>query len=156
MTENPQSTAQIAGHPLHPILIPFPIAFLVATFACDLGFWITGNPLWGTAAIWSLGAGIVTAAVAAATGFTDFVGDRRIRDLGDAWQHFLANLVAVLAAVANFYLRYRDGAEAAIFPWGILISAVVVLLLVFSGWKGGELVYRYRVAVLDNPRQGLR
>ena len=41
---NPQSTAQIAGHPLHPMLIPFQVAFLVATFVCDLIFWRTGNP----------------------------------------------------------------------------------------------------------------
>mgnify|MGYP003581083936 CR=1 FL=1 len=35
---NPKSTAQIAGHPLHPMLVPFPIAFFVATFACDLAY----------------------------------------------------------------------------------------------------------------------
>jgi len=42
-SRNPQSTAQIAGHPLHPMLIPFPVAFLVATLVCDLIFWRTGN-----------------------------------------------------------------------------------------------------------------
>ena len=38
------------GHPIHPMLIPFPIAFFVATFVCDMVFWQTGNPLWATAA----------------------------------------------------------------------------------------------------------
>jgi len=41
--QNPRSTAQIAGHPIHPMLIPIPIAFFVATFVCDLVFWQTGN-----------------------------------------------------------------------------------------------------------------
>ena len=41
---NPKSTAQIAGHPIHPMLIPFPVAFLVATLVCDLIFWRTGGP----------------------------------------------------------------------------------------------------------------
>ena len=36
---NPRSTASIAGHPVHPMLIPFPIAFFVATLVCDLVFW---------------------------------------------------------------------------------------------------------------------
>ena len=56
---NPQSTAKIAGHPIHPMLIPFPIAFFVGTFACDLAFWWTGNPAWVPPTVWLLGAGLV-------------------------------------------------------------------------------------------------
>jgi uncharacterized membrane protein len=78
---NPVSTANIFGHPIHPMLIPFPIAFFVATFVCDLVFWQTGNAIWITAATWLLGAGIVMAALAAMAGLTDFLGDQRIRDL---------------------------------------------------------------------------
>jgi len=155
MSDNPQSTLQIAGHPLHPILIPFPIVLLVGGLFCDLAFWVSANAGWATAALWSIGLGIIAAAVAAVAGFVDFVGDRRIRNLSDAWQHFLANGLAVVLAIINFYLRYRYGAEQGVFPWGISLSTLVVLLLLFSGWKGGELVFRYRVAVLDNPRKGL-
>src|SRR3712207_9188434 len=85
--QNPKSTAQIAGHPLHPMLIPFPIAFLVATFVCDLIFWRTGNGAWATATLWLLGAALLMAALAAAAGLTDFLGDGRIRDIGAAWHH---------------------------------------------------------------------
>jgi uncharacterized membrane protein len=56
---NPRSTAQIMGHPIHPMLIPFPIAFLVATLVCDLVFWRTGNPGWATASLYLLGAALV-------------------------------------------------------------------------------------------------
>jgi uncharacterized membrane protein len=73
---NPESTAKIAGHPLHPMLIPFPIAFLVATFACDFMFWQTGNAAWSTAALYLLGAALVMAGLAAVAGFTDFLGGR--------------------------------------------------------------------------------
>ena len=48
-TPNPKSTAEVAGHPIHPMLIPFPIAFLVATFVSDLIYWQTGNAAWSTA-----------------------------------------------------------------------------------------------------------
>ena len=41
---NPKSTANIAGHPIHPMLIPFPIAFLVSAFVTDLVYWATGEP----------------------------------------------------------------------------------------------------------------
>jgi uncharacterized membrane protein len=59
---NPKSTAQIAGHPIHPMLIPFPIAFFVGTFVCDLVYWQTSNTAWVTPTLWLLGAGLVMAA----------------------------------------------------------------------------------------------
>lgn len=52
---NPRSTASIAGHPIHPMLVSFPIAFFVATLACDLAFWQTGDQYWATTGLWLLG-----------------------------------------------------------------------------------------------------
>ena len=83
---NPKSTASIAGHPIHPMLIPFPIAFFVATFVCDLAYWQTSNAAWATAAIWLLGAGLIMAALAARGGqvaqnFAPKVGEKIPPDL---------------------------------------------------------------------------
>ena len=143
---NPQSTAQIAGHPLHPMLIPFPVAFLVATFVCDLIFWRTGNPAWSTASLWLLGAALIMAALAAVAGLTDFLGDQRIRDLGAAWHHLIGNVIAVLLSLWNWYRRYEAG-EAAVLPVGLILSGIVVLILLYTGWRGWEMVYRHRVGV---------
>src|SRR3954451_17033831 len=99
-SRNPQSTAQIAGHPLHPMLIRFPVAFLVATFVCDLIFWRTGNPAWSTASLWLLGAALIMAALAAVAGLTDLLGDQRIRHLA-AWHHMIGNVIAVLLSLWN-------------------------------------------------------
>jgi uncharacterized membrane protein len=146
---NPKSTASIAGHPLHPMLIPFPVAFLATAFVTDLVYWSTGNGGWATASMWLLGAGVVMGLAAALFGFTDFFGDARIRNISDAWQHMIGNLVAVVLALANWYMRYRSGAAAGVLPYGIWISLVTVLLLLFNGWKGWEMVYRHRVGVSD-------
>ncbi len=146
---NPRSTAQIAGHPIHPMLIPFPIAFLVATFVSDLIFWRTGNPGWATASLWLLGAALVVAALAALAGLTDFLGDSHIRDLSTAWFHMVGNVVAVLLSLLNWYRRY-DAGEAAVLPTGILISFIVVLIIIYTGWQGGKLVFVGRVGVADN------
>ena len=145
---NPQSTAQIAGHPLHPMLIPFPVAFLVATLVCDVLFWDTGNTAWSTASLYLLGAALVMAALAALAGLTDFLGDQRIRDLSAAWHHMLGNVVVVLLSLWNWYRRYEAG-DIAVLPTGLAISLVVVLLLLYTGWRGWEMVYRHRVAVSD-------
>src|SRR5205085_11520058 len=111
MSVNPESTAKIANHPLHPMLIPFPIAFLVGTLVSDLAFIGTGDAFWARASIWLIGAAIVMALLAALAGFTDFFGEPRIRSLTDAWYHMLGNLTAVVIALLNFLLRYRQGAE---------------------------------------------
>src|SRR5947207_202466 len=81
---NPRSTASVAGHPIHPMLIPFPIAFFVATFVCDLVFWGTRNASWFDATLWLLGAGLIMAALAAVVGLTEVLGDARIRNRNSA------------------------------------------------------------------------
>jgi uncharacterized membrane protein len=149
MANNPKVTAALGSHPLHPMLIPFPIAFLIGTLASDLAFWGTGNGFWAEASVWLVGAGIVTALIAALAGFTDFFGEERIRDLSAAWFHMIGNLTAVLIAVANFLLRYLQSPGDAVLPWGIVLSCITVGILLFTGWMGGEMVYRHRVGIID-------
>ncbi|HEY2885938.1 MAG TPA: DUF2231 domain-containing protein [Rhizomicrobium sp.] len=145
---NPQSTAKIAGHPLHPMLVSFPIAFFASTLAADLAFWKTGDAFWFVATEWLLGAGVVMALFAAVAGFTDFLGDRRIRELSVAWWHFLGNLLVVLVEAFNWYRRYQIGPDAVI-PTGLLLSLGAVLVLLVNGWLGWEMVYRKHVGVAD-------
>ena len=145
---NPQSTAKIAGHPLHPMLEPFPIAFFAGTFVADLAFWKTGDTFWFLATEWMLGAGVVMALLAAVAGFTDFLGDQRIRELSVAWWHFLGNLFVVLVEAFNWYRRYENGPDAVV-PTGLLLSLGAVLVLLVNGWLGWEMVYRKHVGVAD-------
>jgi uncharacterized membrane protein len=147
-TRNPVSTANIAGHPTHPILITLPIGLFVAVFLFDLVFWQTGNPAFATGSLWLLGAGLIGAALAATAGLVDFLGDYRIRALGDAWQHAIGNVILVLVQLFSFYQRYRYGTSAVV-PLGLSLSVVAVLIMLFTGWKGGELVFRNSVAGYD-------
>ena len=143
---NPQSTAKIAGHPIHPMLIPFPIVCFIMTFVLDI-LYARGDTGVAGASNWLLGVGLVMAALAAVTGLTDFLGDDRIRRLGDALKHMLANVTAVVLEVVNFVLRLKDPGFIA--TTGVYISLIVTLILVYSGWKGGNLVYRHGVGVHD-------
>jgi uncharacterized membrane protein len=146
------TTVQVSGHPIHPLLVPLPIGFLVGTFLCDLAYLATGNGFWAEAAFWSLVAAIVTAALAAVVGFIDFFGNARIRALNDAWLHMIGNVTAVVLALVSLLLRWGNP-EGAVLPWGLVISTLIVLLIVFTGWMGGELAYRHRVGMLPNERQ---
>ena len=146
---NPQSTAKIAGHPIHPMLIPFPIAFLIATLVSDIVFWRGAVAFWAVASVYLLGAALVMAALAAGAGLTDFLGDSRIRSLPHAWQHMIGNVIVVVLSLVNFLMRLGDP-SAAVVPLGLGLSLLVVLLLIFTGWRGGDLVYRHKVGVQDN------
>ena len=116
------STARIAGHPIHPMLVPFPIAFLIGALLADLAFWNTRDPFWGVAGAWLVGAGVAGGALAALAGLTDFLGSRRVRALGTAWVHFLGNATAIVLAICNLYLRTSaTSATEAVLPWGLAL-----------------------------------
>ena len=63
----------------------------------------------------------------------------------------IGNVVLVLIQLFSFYQRYRYGTSAVV-PLGLSLSFVAVLIMLFTGWKGGDLVFRHRVAVYDEPR----
>jgi uncharacterized membrane protein len=144
---HPRSTAQISGHPIHPMLIPFPIVCFIGTLVTDIVFLNNHDPGWATASRYILGVGIVMAALAAVAGLTDFMGDDRIRRASDALKHMLANVTAVVLEIVNFVLRLNS--DEAIGKVGVYLSVIVVLILVYSGWKGGDLVYRHGIGVND-------
>ncbi|HET9812846.1 MAG TPA: DUF2231 domain-containing protein [Sphingomicrobium sp.] len=148
-SSHPRSTAKIGGHPIHPMLIPFPIVCFIGVLVTDIVFLNNHDPGWATASRWLLGVGLVMAALAAVAGLTDFMGDDRVRRLGDAVKHMLANVTAVVLEVVNFFIRLNN--DDAIPGLGIILSAIVVLILVYSGWKGGDLVFRHGVGVHDTP-----
>ena len=151
----PQSTARIAGHPIHPMLVPFPIAFLVGALLTDIAYLKSGWAMWAYASSWLIGAGIVGALLAALFGFIDFFGDKRIRGASTARYHMIGNLTAVVLSIVNFVVHMRDGAMA-VAGLGISLSAIVVLLLLVNGWMGGHMVFRYGIGVrpIDTSKEG--
>ena len=146
---HPRSTAQIGGHPIHPMLIPFPIVCFIGTFLADIIYVQSGDNGWASASSWLLGIGLATAALAATAGVIDYLGDDRIRGLGDALKHMLANVAAVVIEAVNLALRIDN--RDFIGSTGVWLSGLVVLLLLYSGWKGGELVYKHGIGVHDHP-----
>ena len=142
---HPRSTARIGDHPIHPMLIPFPIVCFILTFVCDV-LYVRGEVGVASASNWLLIVGLVMAALAAVAGLTDFFGDKRIQG-ADAIKHMLANVTAVVLELVNLVLRFNN--PDAIASTGVYISGVVVLILLYSGWKGGDLVFRHGIGVRD-------
>lgn len=150
MSEQPRSghhapapaKAAIGGHAIHPMLIPFPIAFLVGVLATDLAFVFTSDPFWARASYWLVVAGITTGLLAALPGLIDFTGIERARRHKAGWIHLFGNLLMIAIATLNWFLRVGDPIPGAV---EITLSAVTAGLLAITGWYGGELAYRHLV-----------
>lgn len=142
-----RSTAQMAGHPVHPMFVPFPIAFWLAALFCDISFVSTGQSGWPVGAVWLVGAGLVFALVAAVFGFVDFLGEARIRELRHAWEHMIGNLTAAALAAISLSLRLISGPAEAVVPWGLTLSTLIAIILLFTGWRGADLVYKHGTGV---------
>jgi uncharacterized membrane protein len=95
---------------------------------------------------WLLLAGLIVSLFAAPAGLIDFFGDPRIRELRAAWIHGIGNVTALILSIFNCLIHTRD-AYTSVVPTGLILSALVVVILLVTGWNGWSLVYRHGVGV---------
>jgi len=150
------SRASIGGHPIHPMLIPFPIGLLVFSFIADLIYLWRGNPIWRDyIAFYTLLGGIIGAAAAAIPGLIDWatLTDRAAVKVAN-W-HARVNIATLFVFIASFYLRTTSGAawvrSMPMLP--LILSVVGVIGLSIAGWLGGQLVFAHGVAVTSEAKE---
>jgi uncharacterized membrane protein len=138
-----EARARVARHPIHPMLVAVPIGLWLAALVFDIVGAFTGNAMWRTVAFWNIVGGIVGALAAAIPGFVDYLAMqgpvRRI-----ATWHMAFNLGAVALFALNAVVRTRVGLES---WWPLALSVAGMVLVLVSGWLGGEMVYVERVGV---------
>jgi uncharacterized membrane protein len=139
------SKAAINGHPFHPILVTMPVAFLTAALATDMAERLTSDPFWTRSSRWLIGVGLVTGGVASAVGLIDFLLIDRVRSVRAGWIHLIGNLLALSLSWQNLRIRFDKAKRVP--KQGLLLSALVTFLLTITGWYGGQLIYKYKVAV---------
>jgi uncharacterized membrane protein len=132
------------------MIIPFPIALWVFSLVADLIYLWRGNPVWRDwIAFYALLAGILGAVVAAVPGFIDWLSitDKAVVKIAN-W-HARLNVIALLVFAASFYLRTTSGASlvSGSYVIPVVLSVFGVVLITISGWLGGEMVFKHRVAV---------
>lgn len=145
-----RTPANLARHPIHPMLVAIPIGLWLFSLICDLFFYFGGGAeSWWIVACYTIAGGIVGALIAAIPGFIDMLslpgGLKRI-----ALMHMSLNLTVVALYVVNFWLRSRGAQAEAITLKPFWLSLVAVAMLAVSGWLGGKMVYVHGVAV-ENP-----
>lgn len=131
--------ATIVRRPLHPMLIPFPIACFVGTLLTDLAYWASAEMMWADFSAWLVTVGLILGVLAAIAGLVDFFARRAIRAWRPALLHAAGNVVALVLALLNTLVHSRD-AWTSVVPLGLILSALTVAVLLFTGWMGWTLV----------------
>ncbi len=135
--------ANIAGHPVHPMLVAFPIGLWIFSLVCDIFFRATGNTTWDTVSFFSMAGGIVGAIAAAVPGFIDLMAMPESPAKRIGMGHALLNVAALLIFVADFSVRSSVGPGTV----PLIMSILGVVVIMVSGWLGGSMVYLHGAAV---------
>jgi uncharacterized membrane protein/nitrite reductase/ring-hydroxylating ferredoxin subunit len=142
-----RSRASISSHPLHPMLVAFPIGLLVTSFVFDLIARWRDLPSLSSAAWYCIIAGLIGAVLAAIPGIVDLFGaippNSSARSRG--YKHGILNGLVLVAFIAD--AAYRGGPGVMADNTSLILSAAGVVLLGCSGWLGATLVYRNQIAV---------
>ena len=146
------STAAVGGHPIHPMMIPYPIACLTGALITDLAARSTEDPFWSRASKWLLGAGIVSGLAAGAVGAIDYFTIRRAREKNVGKLHAYGNPAALMLAGASLLARRGSGDEAPS-TTAVGLTAATAALVGVTGWAGAELSYRHMVGVIGENDQ---
>lgn len=140
--------AKLLGHPIHQMLIVFPLGLLATSFFFDIAYLVTRRGDLALVSFWMIAAGVVTALVAAVFGLIDWLSipkNTRARAIG-VW-HGLGNVVVTALFLVSGATRFASPRDPA--PTAIFLSGLGVGLALITGWLGGELVDRLGVGVDD-------
>jgi uncharacterized membrane protein len=141
-----ESRAKLFGHPIHQMLIVFPLGLLAMALIFDIIHLASGNGYWSEIAYWMIAAGLISGLVAAPFGFIDWLAipaGTRAKRIGAL--HGGGNLVVVVLYAASWLMRRGAPQEPMMIAYGLSFAGGILAL--FTGWLGGELVDRLSVGV---------
>jgi uncharacterized membrane protein len=142
-----RSTAQVAGHPIHPMLVPVPIVCFIGALVTDIVYSVTAEMMWANFSTWLLAVGITFGVLAAIAALIDFAGNRLVWQQAPAWPHLIGNALVLVLAFFNALIHTRD-AWTSVWPVGLILSIVTVLMLPVTVWLGWSIVYRHRAGAV--------
>ncbi len=150
------SKAKIAGHPLHPMLVSFPIAFYTATLVGFIAYAVTDNPFWFRLAVVANIAGVCTSLVAAVPGFIDWAfgvpTGSPAKTTGMI--HMLLQVASLIVFAINGVLQWQNWDHAApAVGASVVLPLLGVVLTMAGGFLGWKMIGTHHVGVELTPEQ---
>lgn len=138
----------IARHPMHPMLVTFPIAFFIGALGTDITYWLLGDPFWARASTWLLGVGTLMGLLAGVAGAVELFSVAGIRRRAASWSHFVVAVMLLAVEFINWVSRIRTPMHA-VDAAALYLSTLGAMLVVAAGWFGGKLVFEHQVGIHD-------
>jgi nitrite reductase/ring-hydroxylating ferredoxin subunit/uncharacterized membrane protein len=140
-----KSRASIKGHPLHPMLIVYPFAFLTGAFGFSVAAAASRNRDLRTVADYLVPTGIAAGLLAAVPGVVDYLNVVPPKSSGKerATKHALLN-VGALGLFATSWLLGRNGGRREV---PLALQGIGSALMSVAGYMGGTLVFRNQIGV---------
>lgn len=139
----------IARNPIHAALAPFPIVCFTLTLLTDIAYWQSSTLMWQYFSEWLLLVGLIFGVLAALAGAVDFLSRPELRAWVPAWPQAVGSVSALALAFVNSLVHAADG-WTGVFPYGLILSLLTVLVMIVGSWLGRSLVYRHDVGVSRN------
>jgi uncharacterized membrane protein len=143
------STAAIAGHPIHPSLIPLPVTMLLGALFTDLAFLQTRDRFWARNSRLLLLGGLITGLLAGLFGAIDYLTIPEVQRNSKARMHAAGNIFALVLTALNLSGRLNNSTEAV--SKNVWLSGIVASILGVTAALGGELSYRDKIGVNSTP-----
>ena len=145
------SAIAVAGHPIHAMLVHFPIALVICALGVDMLYWLTADPFWMRVGVWATGAAFGFGVLASVVGTLELLAVPGIRVRVASWNHAIAAMTLVAVAGANWGLRLAY--PEAVLPHGLLLSLLAAAMTALAGWHGGKLVFDHGVGLIISTKQ---
>ncbi len=129
------------------MLVTFPIALVVATLGGDVLWWLTADPFFARVSLWTSGWGFGLGVLSGLAGTAELLAGPGIRRRPESWTHAVAAMMLLATIGANWGMRLFD-AQAAVLPWGLVLSLGGLVFVGLAGWQGGKLVFEHQVGVM--------
>jgi uncharacterized membrane protein/nitrite reductase/ring-hydroxylating ferredoxin subunit len=141
-----RSKANIKGHPIHPILVSFPIAFFTGAFILDLIYLMTESKNYFQAGIYLTSGGIIFGVLAAIPGIIDYIFTIPPKSSANqrATNHGLLNSTVIIIFIITLLLRTKSDINLFVI---IGLEGIGIILLSISGWMGGTLIVRNQISI---------
>jgi uncharacterized membrane protein len=139
------------GHPIHAMMVHFPIALVISTLGCDVFYWYSADPFWTRASLWSSGFAFWLGIAASIAGTAELLLVPGIRKRAASWNHAVAAVMLLSIGGMNWGVRIGD-AEAVVLPLGLGLSALASVFVAIAGWHGGKLVFDHGIGIMISSK----
>ncbi len=145
------SAIALVGHPIHAMMVHFPIAFSTGTLAADVLYWWSADPFWLRVGLWAVGGAFASGVAAGIAGTAELLLVKGIRVRAASWTHAVSAMTLLSILAVNWGLRLVS--PESVLPHGLGLSILGMIFTGLAGWHGGKLVFDHGVGIMVSSKE---